>query len=336
MENILITGVCGFIGYHLARRLLEEGAFVVGIDNLNPYYEVALKEKRLSLLEKNKGFSFVRGDVTDRSLVSGLFEEERFDVVVHLAAQAGVRYSITDPYSYLERNLAGLFPVLEGCRRTVPEHLLFASSSSVYGSDDRVPFSEHNPADRPISLYAATKRSGELLCYSYSYLYGIPITAMRFFTVYGPWGRPDMAYYRFTRLIFEEKPIDVYNYGRMSRDFTYVDDIIEGVVRVIDKVPSADSAGKERRADPATGSGPFRIYNIGRGKPVDLSRFIEVIEKETGKKAVKNLMPMQQGDVARTFADIGDLRADTGFEPKVGIDEGIQLFVRWYREYHGV
>jgi UDP-glucuronate 4-epimerase len=336
MEHILITGVCGFIGYHLARRLFEEGAFVVGIDNLNPYYEVALKKSRLSFLEKNKGFSFVKGDLGDRPLVEEVFEKNGFDVVVHLAAQAGVRYSLVDPYSYGERNIMSLFPLLEGCRKKGVKHLLFASSSSVYGERSRVPFSAHEPVDHPVSLYAATKRAGELICHSYSCFAGLPVTALRFFTVYGPWGRPDMAYYRFTRLILEGRPIDIYNFGKMKRDFTYIDDIVEGIVRIMAKPPSSDPSPKEKGPDPASSAAPFRIFNIGKGQPVELLRFIEIIEGELGKKAEKNFLPIQPGDVTETFADIEDLTRITGFVPEVPLKEGIRRFVRWYREYYGV
>jgi UDP-glucuronate 4-epimerase len=336
MEHILITGVCGFIGYHLARRLLEEGVFVVGIDNLNPYYEVALKESRLSFLEKNKGFSFVKGDLGDRPLVEEVFEKNGFDVVVHLAAQAGVRYSLVDPYSYGERNIMSLFPLLEGCRKKGVGHLVFASSSSVYGERSWVPFSAHEPVDHPVSLYAATKRAGELICHSYSCFAGLPVTALRFFTVYGPWGRPDMAYYRFTRFILEGRPIDIYNFGKMKRDFTYIDDIVEGIVRIMAKPPSPDPSPKEKVPDPASSAAPFRVFNIGKGEPVELLRFIEIIEGELGKKAEKNFLPIQPGDVTETFADIEDLTRITGFVPEVSLEEGIRRFVRWYRKYNGL
>jgi UDP-glucuronate 4-epimerase len=335
MKHILITGVCGFIGFHLARRLLSEGRRVVGVDNLNPYYDVVLKESRLSLLEES-GLEFIRGDLTRRDLVLDLIEKGGFETVVHLAAQAGVRHSLVDPYSYLESNLSGLFPLLEGCRNNPVRHLLFASSSSVYGGECRVPFSEHQPVDHPVSLYAATKRSGELLTHAYSLLYGIPTTALRFFTVYGPWGRPDMAYYCFTKLILEGRPIDVYNFGEMRRDFTYIDDIIDGVVRIMSRAPKPDPLWDGKSPDPASGRAPFRIYNIGRGKPVELMRFIEILESALGKRAAKNLLPMQKGDVVETFADIDDLKRDTGFEPKVTVEEGIERFVKWYREYHCV
>ncbi len=346
MENILITGVCGFIGYHLARRLLQEGTRVAGIDNLNSYYEVALKKGRLSLLEKEKAFSFVRGDLGDRPLVEDVFEKSKFDTVVHLAAQAGVRYSLVDPYSYGERNLEVLFPLLEGCRKNGVRHLVFASSSSVYGENgcvtclenafSRHAFSAHDPVDHPVSLYAATKRAGELICHSYASFAGLPVTALRFFTAYGPWGRPDMAYYRFTRLILEGRPLDVYNFGKMRRDFTYIDDVVEGVVRIMSKPPSPDPSRKERGPDPAESAAPFRIFNIGRGEPVELLRFIEIIEGELGKKAIKNFLPHQPGDVTETFADTDDLTRITGFTPEVPLEEGIRRFVRWYREYYGV
>jgi len=336
MKRILVTGVCGFIGFHLAKRLLSEGAVIVGVDNLNPYYEVTLKERRLSLLREKRGFFFIRGDLADRVLVEDLFRKHDFSTVVHLAAQAGVRHSIIEPYSFLESNLSGLFPLLEGCRNNRVRHFLFASSSSVYGANSTVPFSEHHAVDHPVSLYAATKRAGELLAHSYSSLYAIPTTGLRFFTVYGPWGRPDMAYYRFTRLIHEGAPIDVYNYGKMKRDFTYIDDIIEGVVRTMKKPPKTDPSRHGKSLDPASSAAPFRIYNIGRGEPVELLRFIEIIEEKLGKKAQKNLLPMQKGDVVETYADISDLKRETGFLPKTTLEEGLQKFVMWYREYHRV
>jgi UDP-glucuronate 4-epimerase len=336
MEKVLITGVCGFIGFHLAKRLLSEGIAVVGIDNLNPYYDPRLKEARLERLEQENGFQFQRGDIADREGIEALFQKHRFDVIVHLAAQAGVRYSLEAPFSYLNSNLSGVLTILEGCREQGATHLVFASSSSVYGAASRLPFSEHQAVDHPVSLYAATKRAGELLAHSYASLFGIPTTVLRFFTVYGPWGRPDMAYYRFTSLIADGKPIDVYNFGNMKRDFTYIDDIVEGVVRVMGNVPSPEDSWDSSNPDPQSSSAPFRIYNIGRGEAVELSSLIEAIERELGKKARRNLLPLQPGDVVRTCADVSDLVRATGFRPKTSLEEGVHKFVNWYREYYKV
>jgi UDP-glucuronate 4-epimerase len=333
--KILVTGTAGFIGFHLAERLSGMGHLVVGIDNINAYYDTALKEARLkhsgigveSIHEGIKlpsacfdTYFFVKMDLADRAGLFDLFEKEQFDWVINLAAQAGVRYSLENPYAYIESNIDGFFNILEACRRYHIKHLVFASSSSIYGLNEKVPFSTADHTDRPASLYAATKKSNELLAYSYSYLYQLPVTGLRFFTVYGPWGRPDMAPFLFTKAILEDKPIKVFNHGNMKRDFTYIDDIIEGIVRTVDRVP-----GLSRTA--------YKIYNIGCGKPVDLMTFIETIEKSIGKKAKKELLPMQAGDVPVTWADTGELEADTGYRPRTGIEEGIPRFVEWYKGY---
>lgn len=335
MRRILVTGAAGFIGFHLVQRLLRRGHQVTGFDNLNDYYDVSLKNDRLAILEGLDGFSFVRGALEDRSGVETLFQAGRFDYVINLAAQAGVRYSLQNPYAYVESNICGFLNILEGCRRTSVKHLVYASSSSVYGANTTVPFSEHHPVDHPVSLYAATKRSNELMAHTYSHLFALPVTGLRFFTVYGPWGRPDMAYFTFTKAILEGCPIDVFNYGRMKRDFTYIDDIIEGIERVMDHIPPADSSWSAEMPDPATSSAPYRLYNIGNNQPVELGRFIEVLEESLGKKAEKNLLPMQQGDVPVTYADVTDLADAVGFSPDTSIEDGIGRFVDWYREYYG-
>jgi UDP-glucuronate 4-epimerase len=333
--NILVTGAAGFIGFHLARRLLGDGAAVVGLDNLNPYYEVGLKEARLRLLEGQGNFRFVRGDLADRQAIRDLFREERPRVVVHLAAQAGVRYSLENPHAYVESNLSGFLNVLEGCRHHGAEHLVFASSSSVYGANTRMPFSVHDNVDHPLSLYAATKKANELMAHAYASLYGLPCTGLRFFTVYGPWGRPDMALFLFTRAILEDRPIDVFNEGRMERDFTYIDDIVEGVVRIMERIPAPDPGWCGDRPDPSASFAPYRLYNIGNNRPVALTDFIRILEENLGRKARKNLLPLQAGDVPATCADVNDLMADAGFRPSTPIAEGIRRFVDWYREYYG-
>ncbi len=333
-RKILVTGAAGFIGFHLARRLLGDGAAVIGFDNLNPYYDVALKEARLRLLEGQANFRFVRGDLADRQAVRDLFREERPRVVVHLAAQAGVRYSLENPHAYVESNLAGFLNVLEGCRHNGVEHLVFASSSSVYGANTRMPFSVHDNVDHPLSLYAATKKANELMAHAYASLYGLPCTGLRFFTVYGPWGRPDMALFLFTRAILEDRPIDVFNEGRMERDFTYIDDIVEGVARIMERIPSPDPDWRGDRPDPSASFAPYRLYNIGNHRPVALMDFIRILEENLGRKARKNLLPMQAGDVPVTCADVEDLMADAGFRPATPIAEGIRRFVDWYREYY--
>jgi UDP-glucuronate 4-epimerase len=336
MGNILVTGAAGFIGFHLARRLLEEGAAVVGVDNLNPYYEVSLKEDRLSLLKAHDRFTFYRVGLEQRDAVEKLFGGHRFDTVVHLAAQAGVRYSLENPHSYVRSNIVGFLHVLEGCRHTGVRHLVFASSSSVYGANRKMPLSVHDNVDHPISLYAATKKSDELMAHTYAALYSLPCTGLRFFTVYGPWGRPDMAYFAFTREIISGNQIKVYNYGKMKRDFTYIDDIIEGVVRVMERIPKGEASWEGTDPDPGTSFAPYRLYNIGNNTPVNLMDFIGIIEKALGISADKEMLPMQPGDVVETCADVGDLMHDVGFVPKTSLEEGIKRFMSWYREYYRV
>ena len=335
MRKILVTGAAGFIGFHLSRRLLKEGNAVVGLDNLNPYYDVTLKEARLSLLEKESTFSFIRADIADRQAVAALFAEEQPEIVVHLAAQAGVRYSLKNPYAYVESNLVGFMNIIEGCRHHHVRHLVYASSSSVYGANTRMPFSVHDNVDHPLSLYAATKKANELMAHTYASLYGLPCTGLRFFTVYGPWGRPDMALFLFTRAILEGRPIDIFNEGRMERDFTYIDDIVEGVARVMDRIPTPDAAWSGDRPDPSSSFAPYRLYNIGNHQPVPLMDFITILEDHLGRKAKKNFLPMQAGDVPATFADIDALATDVGFKPATPIAEGIGHFVAWYRDYYG-
>jgi UDP-glucuronate 4-epimerase len=327
--TVLVTGVAGFIGYHLAQRLLADGVTVHGIDNLNDYYDVNLKKARLSQLQNHPSFQFQYLDLADRLGIGQLFEHKPLRCVVHLAAQAGVRYSLDNPFAYVDSNLAGFAHILEGCRRSAIEHLVYASSSSVYGTNTKVPFATTDNVDRPISLYAATKKANELMAHAYSHLYRIPTTGLRFFTVYGPWGRPDMAYFKFAKAIAEERPIDIYNFGKMQRDFTYIDDIIEGVVRVIARPPQLNPN------DPQQGA-PYRLYNIGNHSPVELLTFIETLEQIMGKTAQKNFLPMQPGDVPATFADVGDLIADTGFKPSTPLAQGLQRFVDWYRGYYSL
>jgi UDP-glucuronate 4-epimerase len=334
MRKILVTGAAGFIGFHLSRRLLGEGAAVVGLDNLNPYYDVALKDSRLRLLQECGDFTFIRADLSDRKRMATLFEKERPAVVVNLAAQAGVRYSLQNPYAYVDSNLLGFMNVLEGCRHQQVKHLVFASSSSVYGANTRMPFSSHDNVDHPLSLYAATKKANELMAHSYAALYHLPCTGLRFFTVYGPWGRPDMALFLFTRAILEDQPIEVFNEGRMKRDFTYIDDIIEGIIRVMERIPSPNPAWQGDCPDPSSSFAPYRIYNIGNNQPVSLMDFIETLEKHLGRKARKNFLPLQAGDVPTTFADVSDLEADLDFKPSIPITEGIRRFVAWYRDYY--
>lgn len=335
-KRVLVTGVAGFIGFFLARKLLECGDEVVGVDNLNDYYDINLKLSRLKQLEGTKGFEFLKADLADREEIRRLFSDRSFDVVANMAAQAGVRYSIVNPYAYIESNISGFLNILEGCRHSGVKHFVFASSSSVYGANTKMPFSVHHNVDHPVSLYAATKKSGELIAHTYSSLYGIPCTGLRFFTVYGPWGRPDMAYFMFTKAILEERPIDVFNNGKMKRDFTYIDDITEGVVRVIDKVPLPDPDWDGSKPDSATSYAPYRLYNIGNNCPVELMYFIKVLEEALGREAKKNFMPMQAGDVPATYADIDDLARDAGFRPSTSIEKGIREFVNWYREYYKV
>lgn len=334
--NVLVTGAAGFIGFHLSKRLLDEGNQVCGLDNLNAYYDPRLKKDRLSMLQDYPAFSFCRLDLEDRAGMAEVFAENDFDVVVHLAAQAGVRYSLENPHAYIDSNLTGFMNVLEGCRALGEAHLVFASSSSVYGANTKMPFSVHDNVDHPVSLYAATKKANELMAHSYAGLYRIPCTGLRFFTVYGPWGRPDMALFKFTKAILEDTPIDIYNYGDMKRDFTYIDDIIEGVVRVMALRPDPDDAWSGDIPDPGRSFAPYRLYNIGGSRPVDLMDFIRVLEDTIGKKAVRNMLPLQKGDVVATCADAEDLHGAVGFRPQIEIDQGIAQFVQWYRAYYRV
>jgi UDP-glucuronate 4-epimerase len=334
-QNVLVTGVAGFIGFHLTRRLLKDGYQVVGVDNLNPYYDVALKEARLEALKDESNFIFIKMDLTDRNQLGALFSRQAFDVVVNMAAQAGVRYSIENPYAYVDSNLVGFVNLLECCRHHSVKHFVFASSSSVYGANTTMPFSVHHNVDHPVSLYAATKKANELTAHTYSHLYRLPSTGLRFFTVYGPWGRPDMALFLFTRAILEDQPIKVYNHGKMQRDFTYIDDIIEGVVRVMGKLPEANPHWNGAAPDPGTSSAPYKIYNIGNNNPVELIKFIEVIEAALGKRAQKEFMDLQPGDVVATYADVDDLMQDVGFKPATPIEVGVERFVEWFKDFYG-
>jgi UDP-glucuronate 4-epimerase len=335
MRKILVTGAAGFIGFHLSKRLIGNGEMVTGLDNVNDYYDVNLKHARLSGLEGYDNFRFIRGDISDRWMMEKLFAGEQFDCVVNLAAQAGVRYSLKNPYAYIDSNIMGFMNILEGCRHTEVKHLVYASSSSVYGANTRMPFSVHQNVDHPVSLYAATKKANELMAHTYSSLYALPTTGLRFFTVYGPWGRPDMAYFLFTRAILAGESIDVYNYGNMQRDFTYIDDIVEGLVRVTDSIPVANNSWSGNAPDPGTSYAPYRIYNIGNNNPIGLLHFIETLEHCLGKTAKKNLLPIQPGDVPATYADVDNLVRDVGFRPATPIEEGISNFVAWYRSYFG-
>lgn len=332
--KVLVTGVAGFIGYHLAQHLLADGIEIYGIDNLNDYYDVKLKNDRLSQLQPQAGFTFECLDLANRDRMLQLFPEQRFDYVINLAAQAGVRYSLENPFAYVDSNMSGFVNLLEGCRQTHVKHLVFASSSSVYGANTKSPFSVTDNVDHPISLYAASKKANELIAHVYSHLYNLPATGLRFFTVYGPWGRPDMAYFKFVKAIEAGQPIDIYNFGKMKRDFTYIDDVIEGVVRVINKPPQSHSDENENSPELSTKNTPYKIYNIGNNSPVELMTFIEVIEKALGKPAQKNFLPIQPGDVLSTYADVDELMRDVGFKPSTSIDEGIQRFVQWYRDYY--
>lgn len=334
--KVLLTGAAGFIGMTTALRLLARGDEVVGVDNLNTYYDVQLKIDRLKRLQPQPRFRFVKADVADRTLMARLFADGGFDRVIHLAAQAGVRYSIENPNAYIDSNIVGFMNVLEGCRHNAVEHLVYASSSSVYGGNTRMPFSERHSVDHPVSLYAATKKANELMAHTYSHLYGLPTTGLRFFTVYGPWGRPDMALFLFTKAILEGRPIDVFNHGQMRRDFTYVDDIVEGVVRVLDRPATPDPAYQPESPDPATSNVPFRVLNIGNHLPVPLLDFIASIEIALGRTADKNLLPMQAGDVPATYADVDALRDWVGWAPATSIDAGVARFVAWYRDYYRV
>ncbi|MCC6507808.1 MAG: NAD-dependent epimerase [Pirellulaceae bacterium] len=335
-RKILVTGAAGFIGFHLAQALLARGEHVVGLDNLNDYYSVPLKRARLALLTEQANFEFVQIDCADRQAMDQLFAKERFARVAHLAAQAGVRYSLTNPHAYIDSNLVGFINILEGCRHHGVEHLLYASSSSVYGSNKLQPFSVHHSVDHPVSLYAATKKANELMAHTYSHLYDLPTTGLRFFTVYGPWGRPDMALYIFTKAISEGRPIDVYNHGQMRRDFTYIDDIVEAMVRLVDTVPTPDATFDPLNPDPGTSNCRYRVYNIGNHQPEELGRFIELIELALGRPATKNLLPMQAGDVMETYADTRSLEAAIGFKPSTNLATGIARFVQWYQEYHSI
>ena len=335
--NVLVTGAAGFIGFHLSRRLLRDGCRVIGLDNLDGYYEVSLKEARLAELAKEEraaDFVFVRGDLADADCLRRIFADLQPEYVVNLAAQAGVRHSLEHPESYIRSNLTGFANLLECCRHGRTRHLVYASTSSVYGANAKLPFSEHDGADHPVSLYAATKRSNELMAHAYSHLYGLSCTGLRFFTVYGPWGRPDMALFLFTRAILEGRPIRVFNHGRLRRDFTYIDDVIEGVARILRRPAAPDPAWNAGRPDPASGSAPWRIYNIGNSAPVDLESFIAALERALGRKAERENLPMQPGDVAATWADAGDLARDADFTPHTPVESGIAAFVRWYREYY--
>ena len=332
--TILITGSAGFIGAQLGKQLLERGESVVGIDNLNNYYDVNLKKARLAQLVNYSNFLFIQLDLIDRTGLTALFTREKFQRVVNLAAQAGVRYSIDNPYAYVDSNLVGFVNLLENCRHHAVEHLVFASSSSVYGLNTNMPFSIHNNVDHPISLYAATKKANELMAHTYAHLYGLPVTGLRFFTVYGPWGRPDMAYFKFTQAILNDQPIEVYNFGQMRRDFTYIDDIIEGVIRVLEQVPQPNKTWSGDSPDPGSSLAPYRIYNIGNNQPVELMYYIETLEKALGKKAQIKLLPMQPGDVPATYADISDLTKAFDFRPQTTIEVGIDRFVTWYKDYY--
>jgi len=333
---VLVTGSAGFIGYHLCDRLLSDGVKVYGIDNLNSYYDVSLKEARLGRLRGRDGFEFVKLDLANRVGLEKLFELNTFGCVVHLAAQAGVRYSIENPHTYVDSNLVGFLHVLEGCRHRKVGHLVYASSSSVYGANTAMPFSVHHNVDHPVSLYAATKKAHELLARTFPHLYNLPTTGLRFFTVYGPWGRPDMALFKFTKNILENEPIEVFNYGKHRRDFTYIDDIIEGVVRVMRTIPQPNEGWSSDDPDPATSRAPYRLYNIGNNQPIKLLRYIEVIEQCLGRTAEKKLLPMQPGDVPDTYADVQALTEDVGYHPSTPIEEGIKRFIDWYREFYGV
>jgi len=335
-KQILITGTAGFIGFHLAQKAMNLGYSVAGIDNLNDYYDVSLKRSRLDLLKKQPDFTFAEMDLADAGAINQLFFQNAFDCVINLAAQAGVRYSLINPHAYLESNLHGFLNILEACRHNKTGHLIYASSSSVYGANKKMPFSVHDNVDHPISLYAASKKANELMAHTYSALYELPTTGLRFFTVYGPYGRPDMALFLFTRAILEGRPIDVYNHGKMKRDFTYVDDIVEAIARLIPKIPKPDPKWSGLNPDPSSSFAPYRLYNIGNNKPVELLRFIEVIEEKTGKKAIKNFMPIQDGDVPETYADVEDLMREVDFKPSTPIEVGVGRFVDWYRDYYKI
>ncbi len=336
LQKYLVTGAAGFIGFHTTQRLIQMGKEVVGMDNLNDYYEVSLKEARLKQLQSLPNFTFQKLDLADRPGMESLFAKHKFDAVIHLAAQAGVRYSLKDPQAYVTANLTGFTNILEGCRHNGVKHLVYASTSSVYGANTKMPFSVHHSVNHPVSFYAATKKANEVMAHTYAHLFRLPCTGLRFFTVYGPWGRPDMALFLFTRAILEGKPIDVFNHGKMKRDFTFVDDIVEGVVRVSEKIATSDPQWNSDSPDPATSNAPYRIYNIGNNQPVELMRYIEAIEKAVGRVAEKNFLPLQAGDVPATYADVEDLMRDVGFKPATSVEEGVKKFVDWYRSYYKV
>jgi UDP-glucuronate 4-epimerase len=330
----LVTGAAGFIGYHVVKKLCQQGHQVVGIDNINDYYDVTLKQARLAELASLTTFDFIQLDIADRQAIADLFASQRFDRVIHLAAQAGVRYSIDNPMAYADANIIGHLAILEGCRRNQVQHLVYASSSSVYGLNNKVPFSTADSVDHPISLYAATKKSNELMSHTYSHLYDLPTTGLRFFTVYGPWGRPDMALFKFTKAIIEGNTIDIYNHGDMYRDFTYIDDIVEGIIKIKDVIPAKNMPCQTTSLSPSTSSAPYRVFNIGHGKPVKLMAFIQSLENALGISAMKNFMPMQDGDVYQTFADVDDLFSAINYKPKTSVAEGVSNFVTWYRQFY--
>jgi len=334
--RILVTGAAGFVGFHVARRLLADGHEVVGLDSVNHYYDVRLKEARLALLQENRSFEFVRAALADPEAMNQLFDRCEFARVIHLAAQAGVRYSLERPDAYISSNVLGFLQVLEECRYRKVPHLIYASSSSVYGASTQMPFSVHRGADHPLSMYGVTKRANELMAHSYSYLFGLPTTGLRFFTVYGPWGRPDMVLFKFTKAILDNRPIDLFNNGQMKRDFTYIDDVVESVVRIMEVIPTPDSHWSSDRPDPSSSIAPFRLYNVGNHVPVDLLELIALLEEALGKRAQKNFLPMQPGDVTATYADVESLERVTGFSPQTTMREGIQRFVQWYKEFHGL
>lgn len=334
--SILITGSAGFIGFHLSKKMAGLGYQVVGIDNLNDYYDISLKESRLKVLKEIPNFHFQKVDLADRDGLNRLFSDNGFSCVINLAAQAGVRYSLINPHAYLESNLHGFLNILEGCRHNKVGHLIYASSSSVYGGNKKMPFSVHHNVDHPLSLYAASKKANELMAHTYSSLYALPTTGLRFFTVYGPWGRPDMALFLFTKAILEGKPIDVFNHGKMKRDFTYVEDIVESISRLVPKIPKPDSKWSGMSPDPSSSFAPYRVYNIGNNQPVELLKFVEVIEDKLGRKAVKNFMPLQDGDVPETYADVEDLMREVDFKPSTPIEVGVGNFIDWYREYYKI
>lgn len=334
MRKVLVTGAAGFIGYHLSLRLMETGYYVIGLDNLNDYYNVRLKEARLAQLVKNNSFQFHKLDLSNSDGIQGLFQRTKPEVVVNLAAQAGVRYSLENPHVYVDSNVVGFLNILEGCRHNQVKHLIYASSSSVYGANTKMPFSVHHNVDHPISLYAATKKANELMAHSYSHLYGLPTTGLRFFTVYGPWGRPDMALFLFTKAILEDKPIRIFNHGKMQRDFTYIDDIVESLVRLVPRVPKGNPKWSVDAPDPASSFAPYRLYNIGNNSPVELMHMIAVLEECLGKKAIKEFLPMQPGDVPKTYADVDDLVEEVGFQPNTSVEVGVKRFVDWYRSFY--